>query len=301
MRALAVLVAIGLAPGVAAADDLTVGLYAPNAPFGGTSARLDYVTRLADHLAAATGDDGAGKVFARASDFAAAIKKGDLDLAVVDAGYLAAIGAPHTVIATATRGGATGVRWQVVSRGGEDTIAELRGKKLLCAGLGGKEDAFVIQALLGGEVRADFFGAIDSSPDVVSALAALGLGRADAAVVPGGVELPEGVTQVASLPEVSWPVLVVLGGSAEERKALAAAATGFAGGEVLAGFEAGGGDAVKALAGRFGKRERRGPMVIPDLRVAVDELVADRKPVIRRVELRGLIAKPAPLPPPGQK
>jgi hypothetical protein len=295
-----IVVAILLLSSTAAADDLGVGLYAPNAPFGGTSARLDYVSRLADHLAAAAGGDGSGRVFAKASDFTAAIKKGEIDVAVVDAGYLAAIGAPYTVVATATRGGETATRWQLVSRGGEDTILELEGKKLLCAGLGGKEDAFVYQALLGGELATGFFEAIDTSPDVVSALAALGLGRADAAVVPGGVELPEGVTRVASLPEVGWPVLIVVGTSTDLRNKLAAAATDFDGGDVLGGFAAGGADAVRALAGRFGKRERRGPMVVPNLRVAVDELVEARKPAIRRVDVRALIAKPAALPPPGK-
>ena len=293
LRAVAPALALALALCLSATAHADVGLYAPNAPFAGTSARLDYVTRLADHL-----DAGTGKVFARASDFAAAIKRGEIDVAVVDAGYLAAIGSPYTVIATATRGGDTTTRWQLVGRGGEDAILDLKGKKLLVAGLGGKEDGFVYDALLGGELSAGFFAAIDSSPDVVSALAALGLGRADAAVVPGGVELPEGVTRVAQLPETPWPVLIVVGKPADVRKKLAAAAAGFDGGDVLGGFAAGGADAVKALAGRFGKRERRGPMVIPSLRVAVDELVAARKPAIERVDVRTLVAKPSALPPP---
>lgn len=298
-RALAPAVALALClSGTAAADDLGVGLYAPNAPFGGTSARLDYVTRLADHLAAATGAEGSGKVFAKASDFAAAIKSGEIDVAVVDAAYLAALGSPYPVIAIATRGGDSASRWQLVGRAGEDSILDLEGKKVLCAGLGGKEDGFVYQALLGGELAAGFFSAVDASPDVVSALAALGLGRADAAVVPGGVELPEGVTRVAPLPEVPEPVLIAVGTSAEARKKLAAAAARFEGGDVLGGFTVGGSDAVNALAARFGKRERRGPMVIPNLRVTVDELVETRKPAIRRVDVRGLVARPVRLPPP---
>jgi ABC-type amino acid transport substrate-binding protein len=290
-----VIVAVLLAaPRAARADDeLGVGLFTPSAPFGGTSARLDYVTRLADRLGASA----TGKTYSRASDFAAAIKNGDLDVAVVDAPYLAALGVPYTVLAIATRGGDADVPWLLVSRGGERAIVDLAGKKILCTTLGGREDDFVYDALLGGELKRGFFASVDGSPDVVSVLASLGLGRADAAVVPSGVELPAGVSVVATLPSVSWPALVALPGASEAlRKKVTAAATGFDGGDVLGGFVAGGSDPLHALARRFAHRERRGPMVIPSLRVTVDELVETRPLAIPHVDLSGLLATPASLP-----
>lgn len=297
--ALALVFALGLAPSRAFAEDLRVGIYAPSAGFAGTSARLDYVKRLADHLARNTGGGkGTGKVYARASDFSGAVRGGALEVAVVDASYLAAIGAPYTVIATSTRGGASAAPWQIVTRGGERAILDLKGKKLLCPSIGGRESDFVHHALLGSELPRGFFAAITTSPDTVSALAALGLGRADAAVVPSGVDLPSGITRVASLPAISLPVLVVFGGNADLRKRIASAATRFDGGDVLAGFDTGGGEAVKGLARRFARVERRGPMVIPNLRVTVENLVEARKPVIRRVDVQRLLAAPPALPPP---
>jgi hypothetical protein len=275
-------------------DDVVVGLYAPSAPFAGTSARLDYVTRLANELGGKS-----GKAFSRASDFASAVKKGEIEVAVVDAPYLAALGVPYTVLAVATRGGDTQSSWQLVTRGGEAAIVDLKGKKILCAALGGREDDFVYDALLGGELDRHFFASVDGAPDVVSALAALGLGRADAAVVPSGMDLPSGVTVVATLPSVSWPALVALPGASEAlKKKVIAAATGFSGGDVLGGFVAGGGDELRSLAHRFGHRERRGPMVVPNLHIAVDELVEDRDLAIPHVDLKPLVAAPEALPPP---
>ncbi len=281
----------------AAADDLEIGLYAPTAPFAGTSARQDYITRLAKHLAASSGAKPIGRVYSRAGDFASAAKGGDLQLAVVDAAYLASIGSPYTVLATATRGGDTSSAWQLITRGGEATIAELKGKTLLCPTIGGKESELVNNALLGGELPKGFFAKIDTSPDVSSALTALGLGRADAAVIPGGLELPSGATRLATLPHVSWPVLVAFGGASAELRAQALDAIGsFDGGDVLGGFDKGGGEAVKALGKKFGKAERRGPMVTPRLEVTVDDIVQARKPAIKKVELLSLIAAPPPLP-----
>lgn len=296
-RVMIFLLALIAAP--ARADDLQVGLYAPTAPFAGTSARQDYVSRLAKHLAASIGGKASGRVFSRAGDFASAAKKGDLDVAVVDAAYLASVGAPYTVLAVATRGGDSSSSWQLITRGSEATIAELKGKTLLCPAIGGRETEFVGNALLGGELPKGFFAKIDTSPDVASALTALGLGRADAAVVPGGLDLPAGATKLATLPQVSWPVLVAFtGASAELRAQVLDAATSFDGGDVLGGFDRGGGDAVKSLSRRFGKAERRGPMVIPRLQVTVDELVQIRRPAIARVALDALLVEPAPLPAP---
>ena len=269
-----------------------------SAPFASTAARLDYATRLAEHLA---GDGkGTGKVFARAADFAAAVKAGELDLAVVDATYLAASGASYDLLAIATRDGAEAAPWQVVTRGGEASIAELKGKRVLVPSIAGHEAAFVYEAMLGGELPRGFFAKVDSSPDVVSALAALGLGRADAAVVPVGVDLPSGVTKIATLPSVPFPVLVEVRSSATPSKIRAAKAREFSGGDVLGGFGGLSGAPIRELAARFQHAERRGPFLVPTLRVGFDDLIAARKLAISRVPLESLLAPPAPLPPPAR-
>ena len=99
------------------------------------------------------------------------------------------------MIAAATRSGDAMHGWQIVARGAE-TIAQLKGKRVLVPSVGGRESDFVLNVLLGGEVGKDFFSKIEAAPDTASTLAALGLGKADAAVVPASVELPGGVTRL---------------------------------------------------------------------------------------------------------
>lgn len=274
MKALVVAVAVLLASAsVAAADGLRVGLFAPSTPFEGTGARLEFATKLAKHIG---GDDAVGRVYGKASDFASALRKGDIDLAVVDATYLAATGGSYAVLAVAVRGGDTRTTWDLVARGNIEGVLALKGKTVIVPSVGGREASFVGEALLGGELPADFWK-VDSSPDVLSAIAALNLGKADAAVVPSGLSLPAGTNRVVSLPAVSWPVLIASPKASADVQALAAErAPTFAGSGAISGFRSGTADAYKPLARRFGRAPRRGPMVVPNLRIAVGELIEGR-------------------------
>lgn len=257
----------------AAADGVRVGLFAPSTPFEGTGARLEFATKLAKHIG---GDAAVGRVYGKASDFAAALRKGDIDLAVVDATYLAASGGSYAVLAVAVRGGDTRTTWDLVARGTVDSVFALRGKTVLVPSVGGRESAFVGEALLGGELPADFWK-VDASPDVLSTIAALGLGKVDAAVVPSGLSLPAGTNRVVTLPAVSWPVLVASPKASADVQALAAErAPSFAGSGAIAGFRSGTADAYRTLARRFGRPQRRGPMIVPNLRIAVGDLLEGR-------------------------
>jgi len=276
LAAIAVAASLALAPRAAAADTLAVGLFAPAAPFDGAAARVDLVNRLATALSKAVGADGAGRVYGRAADFAAAVKKGEVQVALVDATYLAAAGG-GTVVAVTARGGDTSRPWQIVARGGAKNVLALQGKKLLVPSIGGREADFIVNAEFGGELAKGFFASIAASPDTASTVAALGAGKADAAIVPGDTTLPAGVSRVASLPAVPGPVLVVYGAmTAEKKAALAAAASGLAADAAIGAFKAGDGDDVHALAKRFAPHPRRGPMAVPSVRIVVGDLVADR-------------------------
>lgn len=273
MKSWIVALLLMLTTGVAAAEPLRVGLFAPATPFEGTGARLDFVTKLAKHLG---GPDAVGRVYGKAGDFASALRKGDIDLAVADTSYLAATGGTYAVLAVAVRGGETRTGWDLVARGAADSVLALKGKTVLSPPVGGREAAFVGEALLGGELSADFFK-VESSPDVLSAIAALGIGKADAAVVPAGLSLPAGTNRVVSLPEISWPLLIASPRASAAIQALAAErALTFSGGGAISGFRSGSSDAYKSLARRFGRPQRRGPMVVPNLRIAVGELIEGR-------------------------
>lgn len=289
MRAAAIAALLVALAGVAAAEPVTVGVYAPATPFDGTAARLDFANKLAAHLA---GADGVGRVYGKASDFAAALAKGDVQLAVVDAAFLATTSAPHTALAVAVRDGDTAAPWQLVARGAPATILELRGKTVLVPITDGRHAAFVDNALLGGELAAGFWK-IEPSPDALSAVAAVGLGKADAAVVPSGVALPGGVTRVATLPSVSWPVLI----AAKDAPAAVVAAArdragSFAGGGAIGGFRTSGVDAYKGLARRMKKVLRQAPLIVPNLRITVGELVTGRTFRVEPPPLTGYFTRP---------
>lgn len=272
----------------AAAEPVRVGVYAPATPFDGTGARLDFATRLAKHIG---GDDAVGRVYGKAGDFAAALRKGDIDLAVVDATYLAATGGSYAVLAVAVRGGDTKVGWDLVARGAVDSVLALKGKTVITPSVGGRETAFVTEALLGGELPPDFLK-VEPSPDVLSAIAALGIGKADAAVVPSGLALPAGTNRVVSLPAISWPVLIASPRApASVQAAAAERALTFSGSGAISGFRPGSADAYRSLARRFGRPQRRGPMVVPNLRIAVGELIEGRRFAIDPGDARRYIAR----------
>jgi hypothetical protein len=291
MRVIAIVIAL---TAIARADTLTVGLYAPTAPFPSTSARVDLVSKLAEELGKATGQAASGKVFARASDFASAVRTGEITVALVDATYLAAAGGNYTVIAGADRGGETQHGWQVVARSADkiDKFGALRGKRVLVPAIGGRETDFVVDALFGGEIDKSFFAKIEAAPDTASALAALGLGKAEAAIVPDGIELPQGTQVVLALPVMSGPLLVIYGGAATKKTQLAAAATAFHGDATVAGFKPVDAEAVHAIARRFAPVVKRGPLAVPAFRVLVGDLVVGRTLTIERTPATAFVAAP---------
>jgi hypothetical protein len=274
---------VGLGARPAAAETLTVGMFAPSAPFSGTGARLAFATRLAEHLARATGASrGVGRVYTQASDFASAVRRGSIDFALVDEAYLATSGADYRVLAAAVHRGSARVSWQLVGRGDVRAVGELQGKRIIVPGLGGREDDFVIHVLFGSEITADFFGAIETAPDALSAVATLGLQRADGACVPAGVPLPAGVTRLTDLASTHWPLLVALPGTSDtEIDRAFASLSSFAGDDVFTGFEAADAEVYQGMARRLRGSPRQGPLVPVPVSVFVAELLRDVALVIQ--------------------
>jgi hypothetical protein len=273
------------------AQDLTVGLYAPTVPFAGTSARVESASRLADHIGKSLSRPAVGKVYARAGDFAAAVKKGEVTVALVDVAYLAhaSVGS-YSVVGVSTRGGDAARSWQVVSKGGA-SLAQLRGKKLLLPNIGGRESDFVYAAMFAGELPTGYFGSVEAAPDSVSALAAVGLGKADAALIPGGMTLPAGVSVSATLALAADAVLVVWG-DATLRTAVAAAVGSYKGEGAVSGLRTADADVVKALARRFVVPQKRGLLLVPSPRVLVGDLLEGRTFSITAPKLTTLVEVP---------
>lgn len=289
MRAIFVVLVI-LFPALTAsarADSITVGIFAPSAPFSSTAARVELANRLGDHLGNALGKSGMGRVYARAGDFAAAVKRGEVTVALVDATYLAGSGG-YTVLAASLRGGETSQGWMVIARTAT-RFTDLAGKRVLVPANGGHETDFVLNVLLGGVDRGFF--KVEAAPDTASALAAIGLGKADAAVVPAGVDVPAGARKVLALPAVSTPMLVAYGNlSAQQRTAIGEAATRFKGDATIGGFRAGSAEGVRAIARRFSAPIKRGPLVVPAARLLVGDLVEARRFAIERTPANAFAA-----------
>jgi hypothetical protein len=150
----------------------------------------------------------------------------------------------------------------------------------------------VLNVLFGGEVAKDYFARIEPAPDTVSALAALGLGKADAAIVPSGVDVPQGTSLVMKLPALSGPVLVVYGGTPQYRQAVAAAAAAFKGDATVASLKPAEVEAVRAVARRFIVPAKRGPLAVPAIRLLVGDLVDGRTFSIERTPVTAFAAKP---------
>src|SRR5687767_8377122 len=81
------------------AKQITIAIYAPNAPFESGADRFAFVTRLAQQVTSAAGVPAQGKAFARAADLEAAIKAKQVDFAIVDGVYLAERSVPYPILA----------------------------------------------------------------------------------------------------------------------------------------------------------------------------------------------------------
>jgi hypothetical protein len=262
-----------------AEERLSVGLYAPGSSFDGPVARLDFASKLATHLGGKLGRTGVGRAYAKGSDFSAAVQRGELELAVVDARYVAALGAPYRVVAASTVGGERQAPWQVIVPDGAAarSIVDLRGKSVTVPAVGARDDAFLTEVLLEGELPKSHFGKVVQAPDSLSAVAAVQHGRADAAFVPSGVALPAGVRVLQTLSSVPHPVLVALPAADDELVGRVLGALDGFSGDVAWGFGAAPDDLVSDLARRFGRREHRGPMAVPQLTLTFSDLVSGRK------------------------
>jgi hypothetical protein len=292
-----VLAVLLTAPRLAAAQaaDITIGMFAPTAPFGGTSDRVAFIDGLATHLGNASGKKVTGKVFASAGAFASAVKKGEIQYAVVDAPYAAALGLPYKILGSAVRGGDSTAPWQLVSSGGIHKLSDLKGKKVVVPPIGAKSGAFVTSVLFDGEIDTSYFSKIDEAPDAHSATTMVSVGMADAALVPAGTDLPGGVSAVMTLTSVGWPMFVALpSADAATTTSFAGALKGFSSSGAFSGFSGGDAGHYRSLAGSFGHAAKKGPMAVPPpARLTVRDILEGRAFSIPVSNVLDLIEAPA--------
>jgi hypothetical protein len=87
---------------------------------------------------------------------------------------------------------------------------------------------------------------------------------------------------------------VVYGNTTDkQRAAIAAAATSFIGDATIAGFRAGDAEGVRSITRRFSAPIKRGPLVVPAVRLLVGDLVEGRKLSIERTPATAFVLAPS--------
>ena len=277
-----------------AADPITVGLYAPASPFGSTSDRLGYITALAQHVeSVADGREVVGRVYARASQLTAAIKSGEVQFAVIDAGYAAARGLPYEILGAAVRNGSSTGIWQLVAGSGVRSLGDLAGKIIAAPRIGARDTAFVTNVLLGGEVDDAYFKSITFAPNPNSAATMVSLGRADAALVPVGTTLPSGVLPILNAGTVGWPMLVAMPNTDKTLVEAVRDAIGSFGHSTFSSFAAPAAGEYSSLESRFGRAKKHGVMTaVEPARLDVAPILAGRAFTITPTDLASLVVAP---------
>jgi len=280
MAAALSVIVLALAPAATLAQpaqrELVIGLFAPSAPFNGPAQRLEFVRAVADHVSAQTGRRVIGRVFANGGALSSAIRAGEVQFAVVDAPYAAAIGQPYDILASALRGNGAVAAWQLVATGGVRSLADLRGKTVAIPSVGARAGQFVANALLGGEVEPGYFARIVEAPDALSAVTMVGAGRADAALVPSGIELAAGTRPVLTVASIGWPMFVAAPNvDRATATQIGGAVRTFGGRGPFTGFA--GPEAGRYRSIDMARPNRRGPMAVPPpARLNVRDLLEGR-------------------------
>ncbi|HND09804.1 MAG TPA: hypothetical protein PKO07_22205 [Pseudomonadota bacterium] len=246
----------------AADGPLQLAFYAPSAPLPSAEARYAFTEKLAQALQS-SGLQVQTKIFAKPGDFEAAIKKGAVDLAILDAVYAAERG-NWNVLGIATASGDAYLRWGLYTHESSGNILDMAGKRLAWVAPGGKDPTYIGNVLLYGELKASFFQLRPAAPDISAAVSEVVLRRADCVFAPEPAVSGKSLRKVYDAGEVGRipnPVLVQV--SPRVTDAIAAtvrkAAGSFNTTGVLDGFRttAQAGEAIRSVRVRLRGRPER--------------------------------------------
>jgi hypothetical protein len=243
-------------------EQLTVAMYAPAAAFSDSSARLAYMQGLAKAIQQRTGVPTAGKTYVRLGDLLAAKP----DFAIIDGQCLASqVAKGPQILASAVIGGDATQPWGLYTRGGE-TLATLKGKKLVFVKTGCRDSDFLDNVMLDGEVKtATFFGAVVDKPDVAGAvLTVRDYKAADAVFAPAASA--RGLTKTydaGSVPNPGFVALKPFGQPLVDN--VREAVLGYGGGGGIDGWRSAAPASYAGLGGRMGARTKRPVFAVPDV------------------------------------
>jgi hypothetical protein len=241
-----------------APEQLAVAMYAPAAAFADSSSRLAYIQGLAKAIQQKAGVPTSGKIYVRLGDLLAAKP----DFAIIDGVCLSSY-TPGAILAAAVAGGDTAQPWGLYTRG--DSLAALKGKKLVYVKTGCRDTDFLDNAMLDGELKtAGYFGALIDKPDVAGAIATVrDYKAADAVFAPAGQTRGLGkVYDAGSVPNAGFVALKTFDAALVE--SVRQAVLGYGGGGGIDGWRPAPATLYSGLAGKLGGRAKRPVFAAPD-------------------------------------
>ncbi|MFT7583351.1 MAG: hypothetical protein ACI9MR_005038 [Myxococcota bacterium] len=256
LAVVALLAALSLPATAASAENLTLGVFVPQAQFSSNAARSAYAERLATRLSDALGPETTvtARAFARRADVLAFLRAKKVDLLLTD-GLLAA-GRKDTVLAHGLGGPAAAL---YASSG--TSVVDLKGKTIAVAEVGSNDVRFYVNAALSGEVAPKrYFGKIRLSKDSAAALAAVKANVADGAFAPLGHPAAIGLSVVAKAGATPIAVLTLPRAERVSESArtaiLGALSTGAGLGGGITGWRSGKGTGLSDAAASMSRRPR---------------------------------------------
>ncbi len=243
----------------AAPTKITIGIFAPSVEFDRAQARLAYAQGLAKAIESNTGI----KTEAQSYASLAALKKDDVDFAIVD-GLCVATNGGWKLLANAQIGGGSARPWALFSGTGVD-MQSLKGKKLAFVQMGCNDGAFIDNAMLNSEVDATFFSARVGKGDLTAAVAEVASYKgAQAVFAPIGAQ--KGLTRIFETGMVPNPGFVALSSKVPAAIAdkVGAAVVGYGGGGAITGWAAPSRAPFAALAGQMGKNVKLPTFASPE-------------------------------------
>ena len=170
------------APASAPAESpaVVVGVYVPSVAFGDSMARARFAEALAANLSQAIGRPVRGKAFAGAGEFFTQVQANEVDFAVVDAAVALERGG-FTPLAQAQSSG-NPARALVLVAQSPGTVASFAGKSVVLPEGVGREDRFLANFVLQGQLGAEHFVRQKTVRDAQAALSLVKLGKADLTV-----------------------------------------------------------------------------------------------------------------------
>ena len=281
--ALVLLLVLGSVAHAQAPEKLTVGIYAPSVDFGTAQAKLAYMQGLAKAIEQNTGI----KTEAQAYATLAALRKDNVDFAIID-GQCVALNAGWKLLAAANIGGGTTRAWALFSSGGESMQA-LKGKKLAFVQTGCNDAGFVDNAMLESEVDAGFFGGRVGEKDLTGAVADVSSYKTAQAVF-APLDAGKGLKKLFDTGAVPNPAFVELSAKlpANVSDKVAAAVIGYGGSGAIAGWARASREPYVALASRLGRSVKLPVFATPEpVRIDAKDVLID-PPTLRDSALVGV-------------